>query len=204
VLCAVVTAILTLLARRWEPKWLGQWDERTIASVERGPMSFPDAVLLESPGNLIYMVPLVICGAIVAIRRRQSVFAITVIVSYVLARALVYLGWSLWDRPRPRGIAGGVASPELHSFPSGHIILALSVYGLLVYAWCRASGSRLEQTAAVAVGLAWCASLGYARVRLGSHWPSDVIAGAVIGLAWVAAVIWAWRATSEPDDSVSR
>ena len=193
VICAVAVVILTKFAQGAAPRWLNGWDERTLRSIERGPISFQNAILLESPGNLIYMIPLVACVAVVAIRWHKPVFAITVVVSYVFARTLVILGWKLWDRPRPELIADGIASPPLHSFPSGHIVLAISVYGLLAYTWVRASRSWIEKTLAIVLIAAWCAAAGSARVRLGTHWPSDVIAGALIGLMWLATVVMALR-----------
>ena len=191
IVCAALSAAITKWAQKADPQWLRAWDERTLLAIERGPVSFQNAILLESPGNLIYMIPLVICVATVAIRWRRPVFAVTVIASYFLARTHVILGWQLWDRPRPRLIAEGVAAPPLHSFPSGHIALALSVYMLLAYAWCRTSRSWAERVIAMVLAFVWCAGAGYARVRLGSHWPSDVIAGGVIGLAWAGVVIFA-------------
>jgi len=196
--CAALSASITKWAQKADPQWLRTWDERTLSQIERGPVSFQNAILLESPGNLIYMIPLVVCVAIIAVRWRRPVFAVTVIASYFLARTHVILGWQLWDRPRPRLIAGGVAAPPLHSFPSGHIVLAMSVYLLLAYAWCRATRSWLERTIALVLALAWCIAAGYARVRLGSHWPSDVIAGGVIGLAWSAVIILAVHRADRP------
>lgn len=32
------------------------------------------------------------------------------------------------------------------------------------------------------------AAVGYARLRMGTHWPSDIIAGTLIGVAWLATV----------------
>jgi undecaprenyl-diphosphatase len=201
IICAAFSASITKWAQKADPQWLRAWDERTLRAIEQGPVSFQNAILLESPGNLIYMIPLVICVAIVAIRWRRPVFAMTVIVSYFLARTHVILGWQLWDRPRPQLIAGGVAAPPLHSFPSGHIALALSVYMLLAYAWCRSSRSWVERIIAIVLALLWCAAAGYARVRLGSHWPSDVIAGGIIGIAWVAVVILALHQADRPAES---
>jgi undecaprenyl-diphosphatase len=195
VVCAALSAGVTKWGQRAAPQWLDAWDERKLLAIERGPMSFQNAVLLESPGNLAYMIPLVVCVAIVAIRWRRPVFAVTVVASYVLARTLVIVGWKLWDRPRPQIIAEGVAAPPLHSYPSGHIVLALSVYMLLAYAWCRVSRSWVERVIAIVLLLAWCGAAGFARVRLGSHWPSDVIAGAVIGVAWAVVVILALHRT---------
>lgn len=189
--CAGWAAGITATARAWDARGLAAWDERTLRWIERGPVSFQNAILLESPGNLIYLIPLVSCVAVMAIRARRPVLAVTAMAAYVLARPLVILGWQLWDRPRPRLIAGGVAAPPLHSFPSGHIVLAISVYGLLAYAWFRASRSPVERAAIVALTSAWCLAAGLARVRLGSHWPSDVIGGAAIGAAWLAVIVFA-------------
>ena len=192
-LCAVLSAGMTKLAQARAPHGLQAWDERAIRAVERGPMSFQNAILLESPGNLAYLIPLTTVAAVVAIRWRRPVFAVTILAGYWLARGLVIVGWKLWNRPRPTLIAEGVAAPPLHSFPSGHIVLSLAVYGLLAYAWMRASRSTVERFIAAALALIWCGLTGFARVRLGSHWPSDVIAGAVLGLAWLAVLVVALR-----------
>jgi undecaprenyl-diphosphatase len=109
----------------------------------------------------------------------------------VLQRPLVLLGWWMWDRQRPKLIAGGIAAPGLHSFPSGHVALMMAVYGLLAFLWCRASRSVVERVLAVVLLAALLLITGTARVRLGSHWPSDVLAGYVIGAAWLATIVTA-------------
>ena len=160
---------------------------------QRGPMSFQNAILIESPGNLAYLVPLVATAAVIAILKRRPVFAATLVASYLLVRVIVLVGWLTWDRPRPTLILDGVAAPPLHSFPSGHVALALSVYGLLAYVWFERSRSVVERGLVVVLTLAWCLIVGAARVRLGTHWPSDVIGGAVLGLAWLPFAVTALR-----------
>jgi membrane-associated phospholipid phosphatase len=191
-LCAAFVAALTLLARR-NSEALTRWDTDVLLRVERGPVSFADAILLESFGNLAYMVPLTLAAAVVAARHGRPLLALSFPVAYVLQRPLVLLGWWIWNRQRPRLIADGIAAPGLHSFPSGHVALMLAVYGLLAWLWVRASRSALERLLVLALLAALLLVTGLARVRLGSHWPSDVLAGYAVGAAWLAVVVAAIR-----------
>ena len=184
---ALVSAIT--LAARHNAAALTEWDTRYLLRFERGPMSFSNAILLESFGNLAYMVPLTLAAAVVAARSGRPLLALSFPASYVLMRPIVLLGWWIWNRQRPTLIADGIAAPGLHSFPSGHVALMLAVYGLLAWQWARASRSGVERLLVVLILTALVGVTGAARVRLGSHWPSDVLAGFVVGAAWVGVVI---------------
>ena len=89
------------------------------------------------------------------------------------------LGKRLVRRPRPdreaaRVVAGRhVPMPESASFPSGHTASAV--------AFATAAGVALPP-AAVPLGLL-ASAVGYSRVHTGVHYPGDVAAGAVLGLA---------------------
>jgi undecaprenyl-diphosphatase len=189
-----LSILTSMVAQRLAPRGMDEWDARTLRWLEqRGPMSFPDAILIESPGNLAYLIPVTAAVAIIALVKRRAVFAASVVASYVLMRLIVLAGWMTWDRPRPQLILDGAAAPPLHSFPSGHIALALSVYGLLAYLWFERSRSIVERTLIVLLLLLWCGVVGIARVRLGAHWPSDLIGGAILGVLWLLGVILALR-----------
>ena len=192
VLSAGLMAGITLVARANEPR-LHAWDERGLRLVERGPISFSNAILLESFGNLTYLVPLTLAAAVVAARARRPLLALSFPLAYVLQRPLVLIGWQTWNRQRPKLIADGIAAPGLHSFPSGHVALMLAVYGLLAWLWIRSSRSPLERTVAVLLLAALLVIVGWARVRLGAHWPSDVLGGYAIGLAWLTTVVISLR-----------
>ena len=192
--CAMLMAALAWMGQRFSDRGMRAWDERTLLRVESsGPLSFNDAILAESPGNLAYLVPATLAIAILAALRGRSMLALTVVASYVLARPLVLVGWQLWNRARPQLIEGGVAAPSLHSYPSGHTVLAMAVWGLLAYLWIAASRSWIERIIVVILLLGWVSLIGLARVRLGSHWPSDVIAGGVLGVAWLTVVVVALK-----------
>jgi membrane-associated phospholipid phosphatase len=77
------------------------------------------------------------------------------------------------------------------SFPSGHAMTAVTFYGVLVYLlfvlvespWTRAGGFAL---AIVLVFL-----IGFSRIYLGVHYPTDIIAGYIAGLLWLTVSITA-------------
>lgn len=195
VVCTGASWLITIAARAMDAQGMREWDRDVLLALERGGvMRFSDAILLESPGNLSYLIPVTLLSFVLLARARRPVAAASVVLAYVLQRPLILLGWSVWDRARPRLIGEGIASPPLHSFPSGHAALSIAVYGFLAYLWARSSRSRLERTVILLLTGTWVLLISAARVRLGTHWPSDVIGGAVIGLLWLSAVVLALRA----------
>ena len=193
IVVAALSVALTLITRdRLMPRGLQSWDEQTLLAIkDNGLVSFSNAILLESFGNLAYMIPAVLLAAIIAARSGRPLLSISFVLVYVLQRPLVLLGWQIWDRARPTLIMGGDAAPPLHSFPSGHSALAVSFYGLLAWVWIRSSRSTLERLIAVLLLGLLATAVGWARLRLGTHWPSDVIAGTALGVAWGAVVAMA-------------
>ena len=72
------------------------------------------------------------------------------------------------------------------SYPSGHSMSAMAFYGFLIYLSFRLSGSWWVKAASVVVLGLLILLIGISRIYLGVHYPSDVIAGFMGGLIWVA------------------
>ena len=92
---------------------------------------------------------------------------------------------------RPRPVTDGIDSSILvegFAFPSGHITAGFAVYGMLaVIAVVRLSGWRPRSIAlVVAAGILILSA--FSRVVDGVHWPSDVLGGALLGIAWVTGI----------------
>ncbi|MCJ7567000.1 MAG: phosphatase PAP2 family protein [Anaerolineales bacterium] len=77
-------------------------------------------------------------------------------------------------RSRPEGDWGAVyRKTDPHSFPSGHAARAAMI-AILALLWCP-----------IAIGLAltlWALLVSLARIAMGVHYPSDVLAGAILGV----------------------
>jgi membrane-associated phospholipid phosphatase len=185
---------LTRYAQAAEQSWLRAWDEAWLVRIaEAAPITFAKAITWESPGNLLIALPILLAFAGLMVWRSRPLIAATTLAAYVLQFALVWIGWGLWPRQRPALIAEGIAASSLHSFPSGHTVLVLSVYGFVAYLWLRAAASWIEQLG-VLLGFVGFASLVIvARLVLGAHWPSDVLAGLIIGGLWLGVVIIAFE-----------
>ncbi len=85
---------------------------------------------------------------------------------------LAVKGLTRRERPQSHDDARGVAMPSSSSFPSGHTASAFS--------FAAAMTSDTPWLALPLFGVA--ALVGYRRVHAGVHYPSDVIAGSVLGL----------------------
>ncbi|MNS42206.1 undecaprenyl pyrophosphate phosphatase [compost metagenome] len=73
-----------------------------------------------------------------------------------------------------------------YSFPSGHSLMSFSLFGY-VAAWLVSRQPRSPWRWLAAVGLvSLAAGIAASRVYLGVHWPSDVVAGAIVATFWLS------------------
>ena len=188
---------LALLACAWVRGMDGggvlAWEADALRAVERSGPSFSAAIFMEPLGNALLLLPMLFGMAAGAVWGGRPLRALTVLSSFFLADVVVGLGWLAWNRPRPDLIAAGLAAPGLHSFPSGHVAQAAASYGILVYLWMTNTRSALERGFAALCWVGAVACVALARMRLGAHWPTDVLAGAALGAAWLAVCIAALR-----------
>jgi undecaprenyl-diphosphatase len=70
------------------------------------------------------------------------------------------------------------------SFPSGHAMSATVVYGTVAYLLARLQKHRWSRVITLLVAVLMIALICFTRLYLGVHYPSDVLAGIIVGLAW--------------------
>ncbi len=91
------------------------------------------------------------------------------------------LKW-LFQRQRP-DIAHLVKATG-YSFPSGHAMVSFAFYGMLAYLMRINIGTRKQRSFFVCLFLFLVFAIGFSRIYLGVHFPSDVLAGYAAGGFW--------------------
>jgi undecaprenyl-diphosphatase len=76
------------------------------------------------------------------------------------------------------------------SFPSGHALMSVAFYGLLIYiTWQEIKQPLIRNTVVFFLSLL-ILLIGFSRVYLRVHYASDVIAGFAVGFAWLLLSLW--------------
>jgi membrane-associated phospholipid phosphatase len=159
------------------PEWLLHIDE-PVSEWFRGIIDdggFTSVVTQLGSPNLAMAIGAI---GVAALWRRCRASAITLgalVASAVVADVVLKV---IVDRPRP---LNPVVDTGLGSFPSGHVIHAVVIFGLVPLLLWAVTKSRSYLLFGFAVFGVAVSSVAVSRVALGAHWPSDVIASFFIG-----------------------
>jgi undecaprenyl-diphosphatase len=124
-------------------------------------------------------------------RSRHRYSLLLLWISLLGARLLNQVLKAVFDRPRPRLVEGDLellgmrfSFPESPSFPSGHALTSAAVYGTLAFLLVRLEPTRRMRRVTLAGAGLLILGIGFSRLYLGVHYPSDVIAGYLAGFVW--------------------
>ncbi|MFC8507836.1 phosphatase PAP2 family protein [Streptomyces sp. NPDC057411] len=194
---ALAVLLLVLVAVGWPP--LLSLDRQVAESLHRSAVAEPgfthlNRVLSDWVWDPWTMRALAAVAAGLLWWRRERLMALWVAGTSLLAAALQQGLKALVGRERPSW-TDPVDSARYSAFPSGHAMTAMVTCGLLL--WVLAlhwrEGWRGWGTIAGAAVVS-VLGVGWTRVYLGVHWPSDVVGGWLLGWTCVAAAIVSYRA----------
>ncbi|MEV6963846.1 phosphatase PAP2 family protein [Hamadaea sp. NPDC051192] len=159
--------------------WLADHRTPTLTTVE---------IAITTLGDAKVLVPLVSLAAIAVAWRLRSWYPIVLTLVglggvHLLTNAIKVLV----ARPRPSPPDQAVTVVG-YSFPSGHTTGSLVGFCLLAWLLCLLTKRASIRVAAWAVAIIAAVLVGLSRVYLGVHYPSDVIGGWLLALAWLGTV----------------
>ncbi len=135
--------------------------------------------------NAVYAV-VVVLALLVGSRRAALMEALAAIGSgglYLLLELVV-------GQPRPTPDLVRIDFPvQMGSFPSGHLSTFTAVFGFFAFICYRRLSPFRTRWVPVALVVAFLALMSFARIYSGQHWPSDVLAGILLGSLWLTLVI---------------
>jgi undecaprenyl-diphosphatase len=123
-------------------------------------------------------IPLIVIGVGMVLvlffthRRREAVLVALILIAVTAGSEGIK---QLVARPRPEGTDPNIPG-VVYSYPSGHVLEALVIFGVIAIHVLRSDLSRIVAAIAAVAVIADTFLVGLSRVVLNAHWPSDAMA----------------------------
>jgi len=162
---------------------------RPAGNLDQGEATFAGhslaiATFFTESGTFSVYVSLCIATLILGTLRRGWFGSALVIIGTLLGAWVTSdLFKELFQRARPEHWY--VLHETSFSYASGHAALSLAFYGTWMYLLWRTFPSSRWRNALLWFLGAWVLAIGWSRLALGAHWPTDLLGGYLLGAAWL-------------------
>jgi membrane-associated phospholipid phosphatase len=175
------------------------WDRTLMLALaaKRGPWPTWWMKLLSVAGSGLIEIPLALLLILGLVLRKRKTEAWWYAAAALSGWALSGLAKLAVHRPRPHVIPRLMHGGGWFSYPSGHSMLAPIIFGLGIIVWAAPWPSPALRRAALALAALFALGIGFSRVYLGVHYPSDVLGGLLLGTAWSALALLWWERVRE-------
>ena len=136
----------------------------------------------------------IIVLAIVGLIRRQWWLPVLFAFAYGLEALCSAISKNALHRPRPDGVLREL-SVSGFSYPSGHVLAATVIYGLLAYLLVRSIRSYLLRLFIIVLAVTMVLLVGISRVYFAVHYPTDVVGGVFLGSVILTVLVTAVEMT---------
>lgn len=172
-------------------QWIQPLDESILLLLQehlRGGLLDGPLKLLTTLGNagILWIVLSIVMLFFPKLRKAGVLALVAMAICYICNDMIIK---NLVERPRPflaiPELWTMVEKPSSWSFPSGHTCSSFAAAGI----WCRTVEQRWIRVGAVVLA----ALMGFSRMFVGVHYPSDVLVGMCVGLVGSQLIYLAWK-----------
>ena len=162
------------------------FDQKVFDYLEQfvSPMNNKIMTFITFLGKHEFLIPanLALIGYFLFIRKHRW-YSIKVPAIALSSLALMFILKRMFGRERP--LIPLLESAKGLSFPSGHALMSMTFYGLLIYiTWHTVKNNTLKWSI-ISFFLALILMIGFSRIYLRVHYTSDVLAGFAMGWLWI-------------------
>ncbi|HEX6063196.1 MAG TPA: phosphatase PAP2 family protein [Longimicrobiales bacterium] len=195
IVAAAGLGVFALLAEGVEEGITQRFDESVLHwfAQRRTPSLDETALEITTLGNGLVLVVIVLVASVFLWQTQHKWSASLLLFATITGKLLNTILKLFYDRTRP-SVVEALASVSSPSFPSGHAMSAMVVYGSVAYLVGRLEPGRNLRITTWTVATLVILAIGISRMYLGVHYPSDVVAGFIAGLAWLGFLVAAMRA----------
>ena len=145
--------------------------------------SEPLTVMMKVITNLssAYVLIAITLGTLLFVKNKKVGLCVAsnLVITTLLNQLLKYI----IQRPRPDGYR--LIAESGYSFPSGHSMVSMAFYGLIIYLiWKMVKNKKIKYISCGVLGFL-IPMIGFSRIYLGVHYASDVIGGFVVSIAYL-------------------
>ncbi|WP_153722510.1 phosphatase PAP2 family protein [Sporosarcina cascadiensis] len=187
--CLILAGLFAMVATSIHMQTISGFDKAVIGAVQGTETPWLTVVMraFTTIGSTMAVALIALAAFVTLLSRKHGVQALLLVAvvggTGILNQALKFI----FKRERP----------DLHrlidiggySFPSGHTMMAFSLYTILAYIIWRNLRNTWSRTLAVTAAVFMIVMIAVSRIYLGVHFPSDIVGGIYASAVWVIASI---------------
>ncbi|WP_077212475.1 phosphatase PAP2 family protein [Bacillus dakarensis] len=184
-------ALFVLLAKTYNSGFVEYMDIQAINSIQRLEQANITIVMkfFSYIGDTIRVIFISIIMLLILYKVfHQRVELILFIIVLIGSTTFNVLLKNFFQRERPNILR--MIIEDGYSFPSGHTMAALSLYGIISFLMWRHIPKQSGRILLICLSALFILAIGISRIYLGAHYPSDVVGAYLISGFWLMFTIW--------------
>ncbi len=181
---------LEIFSVKTHQEWVEHLDKMVIAWVRTHPIPMAESSYTKFISIITFCAKskftlslAALVGLFYIFIKKNRVLGLGFFLSIVLGETALKV-MKLWvARPRPE-TNGEIVFAHGFSYPSGHALAASLFYGSLLLLVCMSTMKASTKWIFSVALLLWIWFMMYTRIYLGVHYPTDVLGGFLMGMAW--------------------